>query len=356
MDGPGETVEATPVPLAYAGEREAEFYRRRYRRALTAAIALGLVVLVIGGLLAADAVRDHLSRRATVKPMRPGFVVRLPSRIQIVQRLPTDRPATPPRTWPELAAAGRFPAGRVAYEEDLVAAAKLTALPEYTPVRMHHGKPREAPTPAAFAPPAVLLWPEASAAPYGSHSGLLFAGLRQAQGGPRRFVYVFVDANLDLAVRSHWDEAGIPLGSADPRDVLHPFVLLKALAAEPPGEWRNPAMPEVDGSRIVSVRRPAADGIYRLDHAAAGPAAVRPPEAALRFFTGRADPDDPSRFTIAFEIGPPGAASRRGEIRGRLLRDDTLELIPTAGRIDDRGLVDPWFLPPSQPAAGDADG
>ena len=345
------------MPLAYAGQQEAEFYRRRYRRALTAAVALGLVVLTIGGLLAADAARDYLRQRRAAQAARTGqFLIRIPPQTIRSIRPPASRPAPPPRTWPEFAAAGRFPAGRVAYEEDLVAAAKLAALPGYTPVRMHHGKPREAPTPAAFAPPAVLLWPEASAAPYNSHSGLLFAGLRQAQGGPRRFVYVFVDANLDLAVRSHWDEAGIPLGSADPRDVLHPFVLLKAHAAEPPDEWRNPAMPEVDGSRIVSVRRPAADGIYRLDHADAGPAAIRPPEAALRFFTGRADPDDPSRFTIAFEIGPPGAASRRGEIRGRLLRDDTLELIPTAGRIDDRGLVDPWFLPPNHPAAGDADG
>lgn len=62
-----------------------------------------------------------------------------------------------------------------------------------------------------------------------------------------------------------------------------------------------------------------------------------------RFYAGRPDPADPSRFTIDYDVnGTPGT------IRGRLNSDETFELLPTTGKV----VGGRWYpaAPSTQPA------
>jgi hypothetical protein len=63
-----------------------------------------------------------------------------------------------------------------------------------------------------------------------------------------------------------------------------------------------------------------------------------------RFYAGQPDPADPSRFTIDYDMN-----GTRGTIRGRVKGDETIELLPTTGRVvGSRWYQDP---PSTRPAA-----
>ena len=58
------------------------------------------------------------------------------------------------------------------------------------------------------------------------------------------------------------------------------------------------------------------------------PAQIRiDPKGLFRFYAGQPDPADPSRFTFDYEVD-----GMRGTIRGRLLADATVELVPSTGK------------------------
>lgn len=73
----------------------------------------------------------------------------------------------------------------------------------------------------------------------------------------------------------------------------------------------------------------------------------------FRLFAGQPDPNDASRFTIAYEAWDVGAPQTvvRGTIDGGLRDDERVELRPREGRVDDEGRWSPlWPSAATQPA------
>lgn len=194
------------------------------------------------------------------------------------------------------------PADHVVYENDPSRAAALLQRPGYVNV-----SPASAPPVAVHTP---RCWSEAmglGGVPVvntgfgpGGPGATLFLHERTTPSGVRRLVAIHAPAAA-LAV------AALPIPA--------PVIVQPATLTAGPAV-RN-AVARVEFNLVL--QSPSAGGFSLLS---------TPAGTTTRFFAGRPDPADPSRFTIPFETG-----DTRGEIQGRLEDGDTLRLAFTSGPV-----------------------
>jgi hypothetical protein len=351
------------VPLAYAGEREADLYRTRYKRLLIVTITLASVLVVFAIGLGLHVARDFLSR----PPAGPQARVFTPQpRVFTVREVgpPAERPvpldqlsvkeqlnslsSSENSNHRRLAAEWRLmhavhPAGRVAYEEDPRVADRLRGSADYGTTRVWVlGDPQSVTNLQGrvegvgldVSAPVFLRWPGEVHFRANTGSPKLFIGVRQQQDGVRRLVVISLnvsaaegrsrrgsviveDGTISLRRALSWSVIKLPDKPIDQFSVVRRGRSHRITQTAEPGE-------NVTGSYI----RPSDDR-----------------ENSLRFFTGHASPDDPAGFIIPYEIGPADEPWHRGRITGHLKADGTVALALSTGRFVGGRFNDLWQLP-----------
>lgn len=345
---------AEPVRLDYAGEREADLYRRRFHRAVAVAGVFGVILLLVGGwltyqqatkLTAAPSARGTVRLNRTVlMPPRTGSTRPTPLRMlsipQQLERLGSsnnpvhNRAADEWRAWQS-----GMPAGQLVYEEHPSTAAALRRTPEYQAIRRWLADDAEERGTLDFAPPVFKRWPPNDARLGSSKDyALLFLGQRETPSGSPRLLRVSLATSVSRPSKPVQTETGNPMYRSDDTTAFRRQLAwdLWTVQQRPMGKFTSlgrEASYHVVQSSLPIRAIGATEGIV-----------VRHEDddmSAVRFFSGAPDPNDPSRFEIPYEIGPPASPWHRGRIKGRLLDNDTVELVPTTGYVQD----DIWTLP-----------
>ena len=252
------------------------------------------------------------------------------------------------------------PAGTVAWDENPDTAAALLAGDGYKRIRTDGLPPflDNWPRGAAAKTPAALEQVWAGLSQYkhpfpgigGFRSvepneiGLLFAHALKTPSGEERLVCVWAQGRLTLIFPgSRLPQPDEPFSGTAKKSLL--------IVAVPcvPGKGEKPIAVVRDGRTELLVHpvreeievpwtwTPAANGQperFRIDA-----------PYTYRFYAGQPDPADPSRFTIDYDVN-----GKRGTLRGRLTRDDTIELLPTTGKaVGSQWYPDPPSTRPTEP-------
>jgi hypothetical protein len=238
------------------------------------------------------------------------------------------------------------PAGKVVWDENPDTAAKLLGTPGYAGTR----------TVGVERYPLLAGWPKGARAtasvevdafhrrhftnPFPNLSGrrsILSTDLApilvhrlKTPAGEDRLVYVYVEGNANV---SSLRVDGRPYdGAADaPLDRAWTATAEKSLSLV-----AVPCHVEMGGTRVTAAEvEKTSLRIYRgaplrftwSPPAGDGRAQIRlDPKGLFRFYAGQPDRADPSRFTFDYEVD-----GQRGTVRGRLLADGTVELLPNTG-------------------------
>jgi hypothetical protein len=240
------------------------------------------------------------------------------------------------------------PADKVLHEEDQERAAKLVAQRGYVPERPSGSFSYFTPKPWQF--PAVAPQPIALqmlTGPRKSTGALLFLHGRKTPAGPERLVWVVLDASQtaqDYGIQAATTPGG-PLwrySRIETRRLLHGGVYSPTEKEnELTGAGQRSLEVEQNPSNATTVTWTQTtsweNGTIDID-----------PKQVMRFFAGQPDPNNPSHFTIAYEVD-----GRRELLDGLLHDDDSVTLEPRQGRIvygDPSGRNrrwDPYAEPPA---------
>ena len=341
-----ETSAANPVPLDYAGEPEATRYRRRYRRTLAVAVALAAALAVVAGVATVRLVQRYRAQAARAQAVALRVVPVTPAPRTPNQAVTDAVAATPPPPLREPAydrlMAGP-PAGTVVYEEHPAAAVTLAdrdvAFGRWNRVSVagvawnRDGLPFEAPAGFIWTDVYLRRVLEAGDPP-------LFVAARTSPDGTERLVGVFLTALLRQPVLEG-REPKLTDGLLYDRRLWYGVY---AVRPHPDADRRPDEDPRVEvrrSDRSLRVEQPGDAGAMRIEWVGGSRRSFRDEANALRFLAGTPNPADASRFKIPYELGPPGDPWHRGEIRGRLLDGDLLELTPTTGDVS----AGSWTLP-----------
>jgi hypothetical protein len=228
-----------------------------------------------------------------------------------------------------------FAPDTVIYEEDpKVAAAHLISGKGYDAVAtpgVPNLKPPWQPPVIAPAPPLVK---KLRGVAYASSDGVLLVHERRTPGGDAKLVCV--------AVQAHQRVQDVGTQSLDQRAISD--VALVAIALDPATADSDAAQTkELRQWKQQTLKLIVPDHLAPVMHFTAssrpGPYEVRP-GTYLRLFAGAPDPNDPTHFTIPYQLGKTS-----GTIDG-WLRDDAIEL---RGRGGEMGPQSSWLLPAPKP-------
>jgi hypothetical protein len=248
-----------------------------------------------------------------------------------------------------------FPPGTLLYEEDPVGALRLRrdgGVAYEQAQRVANGYPRGWVPPVAATTPTYFKTLQSTLPTVMADGALLFLHERTTPGGAKYVVAVRFAGRTDFRNRNDPDSSGLR--------VIYNRTKSRTLVAS---AWLAPPAAEVQSGKAATGQ--FFERQYRLQlpdtfqHVAAqvlqGPGSdrVRPPidyGNILRFHGGRVDPNDPSHFTIPYQLD-----GRDGVIEGRV-KDDAIELRPRDGewkfdngevlRLDAPPATQPVIYPP----------
>jgi hypothetical protein len=310
--------QASVAPLDYQLEAR-PVSRRLYRRVLWLCgagwLALALVVGSYAMWRARMITRVSATAAAAAKVAGPTPAMSVyRSRV-----IPDDRQDRRNRI-KDLMTSGTRPATAVVYEEDPVAASNLLTSPsEYAAA----GYSRSAfSMPQGYQPPAFIraldIEPNGRMKATDHPPAELFRGGLTSPAGNRRLV------RIALQMRFSESSRRMDPGEPKPHQV---FSLARQFWFEIYRAGSDDWLAQVRGGESFKIVQPKGedipirwvDGVLRADRA---------PEHNVRFYAGQLDPNDPSHFTIDYELN--GA---RNVIDGWLTDDDFLRIRPRGGKV-----------------------
>jgi hypothetical protein len=247
------------------------------------------------------------------------------------------------QTWAE-------PAGKVAWDEDPEAAAKLLAGPGYwavqvpTSVRVNYpelgGWPRSAGArPPAFAAPLFRNFPvvQNSVIARTGQYGLVYLHGMKTPSGEERLVYVVVEGDM-RSPRTWFAPGQKPAPGAQSTETqalegsVSKTLRLVAVPSRPAEGSKHPRILDEEAAVLEILPNSATEWMvpFHRDAPSGGKPApvVLDPRDRFRFYAGQPDPADPGHFTIDYELD-----GVKGKIHGRLNNDGAVELKPEGGSV-----------------------
>ena len=297
-----------PVPvMEYDTPRHDQVPRRKYVLMLVMATAFGAILL--GLLLFRFAARPSATLVAATRAPAPVKTVTVAAQVQAARNSATEQRLQ------ELLTNALGPT-TIVYEEEPVAAKKLRGNSSGVVNQQATRDISMQPFWGAFEPPAYRasgFWE--NGVTNESEDALLFSHTLTSPSGNTRLVMLEMEVKL-ATVTAPKDEHRVAIN----RRLKYRICETKPFGNMPTILRHGTSLKLVQDGEANLIPIKWIDGTLR---------AARPKEYNLRVFAGQPDPQDPSHFTVEYEVG-----GVKNVIDGWLTDDDYLRILPRGGTVD----------------------
>lgn len=302
-----------PVPvIEYDAPRVDQVPRRKYQAVFVVAALFGAVLLGLFTLKFAGRTPAAIRVAPAPAPAPVRVVPAMPTAADMQQQIADARRRANEGRLKELLV-NKLPPSQVVYEEDPVAARQLYR----KGVVNRQAARREMPAAFfnAFEPPAYRDDGFSREQYDDRRDALLFANQLTSPRGNQRLVLLEMGVTLE----------GSPVSGDEYKVAINRQLKFRVCETK----LAHTSPDTVRWGQSLKIVQPGERNVIPIKWVDGALRSARPTEHCLRFFAGQADPNDPSHFTIDYEVG-----GVRNTIDGYLTDDDFLRILPRGGTVD----------------------